>query len=268
MEDGWLKGTVTKPLNKVVTKTTIGWFVNVRFDNGDNHRLDFDPKERRWKVLPEDWNAAAGQARASSVKPSATAKVAFRLTKGQAQPGKATTHEKEKKVNAAAPSFGPQLQSKIKELSSKMHKETCSGEVDVEGLASVTAKAAHAKPSSKSSQSHAIKKKSAKARPEQASLISPSSPTQGSHGVERTEGSAATGSWKDAEAVRSKSSRDYAESMKAPGAHTVSHDLHKSECEKAEKFVNYMTEPSKANKRTSSSPGSGDGDLELKLDHE
>ena len=266
MEDGWLKGTVTKPLNKVVTKTTIGWFVNVRFDNGDNHRLDFDPKERRWKVLPEDWNAAAGQARASSVKPSATAKVAFRLTKGQAQPGKATTHEKEKKVNAAAPSFGPQLQSKIKELSSKMHKETSSGEIDVDGLASVIAKTTHAKPSSKSS--HDTKKKAAKARPEQASLISPSSPTQGSHGVERTEGTAATGSWKDAEAVRSQASMDYAESMKAPGAHTVSHDLHKGECEKAEKFVNYMTEPSKANKRTSSSPGSGDGDLELKLDHE
>lgn len=311
MEDGWLKGTISKALNKTVTTSTIRWCVSVNFDNGNKHKLDFHPKDKRWKVFYDGVNLEA--AASSSAKPSAkkttaskssSAKFSVAQTKGQKLPAKAHAHEMKaqgvkKDSGLQAPSFGSQLQSKIKELSSKMHKANASssggddaGLVNYSPNSILAVKAAHAKaamassystdslgaspscppdihgPDGKANHAQGLKDKAARARATQVSLISPPSPALGTHHeAARTEGNAPSGSWKDAKAMSSKSSMSYCESMKLPGAQTVSQSIYKNQCEKADQFVGYMTGPSKASKKgESSSPGSGDGDLELKLD--
>ena len=59
-EDGWLRGTISKGLKKIVTASTIKWTIAVAFDNGEKRTLPFHPLDKRWKVFH------------SSVKPSIT----------------------------------------------------------------------------------------------------------------------------------------------------------------------------------------------------
>ena len=198
----------------------------------------------------------------------------------------------------ASLSFGPNLQSKIKEISSKIHtaaktlSEGSGGLVNYSPNSILTVKAAHAKtstvpdatvstksigyssslPSGALSQDEAKKRlskdmhqKVAQAASSQVSLISPQSPKN----FECQKLAA-----KPTKALQSKGSMEFARSIKSleMGQKTVMQSLYRKECKKAEHFVDYMMGPSKVGgEKTSvaSSPESqGEDDLELKLDQE
>lgn len=155
-----MPGYVSKALTKHVTASSIKWTVKVNFDNGDVHSLSFHPLEKRWRVFQSNKKPVAAATTAeettSNKKKAAAAKksVTKKTTavgekkkdgKVKADKKKKKAGEKDKKVvkakkstakstNSATSkskggkqmkqstlSFGSQLQSKIKEVSSKMH---------------------------------------------------------------------------------------------------------------------------------------------------
>mmetsp|Transcript_27276 Transcript_27276/g.58401 ORF Transcript_27276/g.58401 Transcript_27276/m.58401 type:complete len:594 (-) Transcript_27276:674-2455(-) len=312
-EDGWLKGNVTKALTKVVTASTIRWPVKVDFDNGDKHSLDFHPLEKRWKVFHSNEKPSAEKAKDEQIKKSATVKqIASKKTSkpvvGDQKDGKvkadkkaktakkageknktakATKTKENKQMKTPTLSFGSELQSKIKEISSKMHTAKSASEgglVNYSPNSILAVKAAHAKspmaslstesigfsesfppdtlsPAGKKKLPQDIEENRARAASSQVSLIS-----------SRT---SLSKSW-NSEVVQSKGSSKYAKSIKASdngGPQTVLQSLYKKESDKAEDFVDFMTDSSKIKGKekstVASSPGSDDdGDLELKMDQE
>eukprot|EP00581_Thalassiosira_minuscula_P016412 CAMPEP_0183715212 /NCGR_PEP_ID=MMETSP0737-20130205/9539_1 /TAXON_ID=385413 /ORGANISM="Thalassiosira miniscula, Strain CCMP1093" /LENGTH=718 /DNA_ID=CAMNT_0025944301 /DNA_START=357 /DNA_END=2513 /DNA_ORIENTATION=- len=154
-EDGWLRGKLTKCLSKVVTASKIRWTVRVHFDNGDDHTLDFHPKEKRWKVFEcsekelasdatdagakalEKKKCAAKKSKAAkekaakenknkkdgkkSTKKAAAVEKGSQKTKAAEASAKSTDKTNATQTQAKPATFGPELQSKIKEMSSKMH---------------------------------------------------------------------------------------------------------------------------------------------------
>ena len=322
-EDGWLPGYVSKTLSKVVSASTIRWTVKVNFDNTDVHTLNFHPLEKRWKVFhsnkkpeaakkeedePKKKSAAAATTKKPTTKKSnktvgdkkkVTAKKAGEKDKkvkaakkksaAAKVPSSTTTAKGGKQMKQSTLSFGAQLQSKIKEVSTKMHAAKKAGAATLVGGSSVggglvnyspntiiAVKAAHAKspiaphptasigycaslppgtlsPDKKDGKKLPQELKCAyeKKRPSQVSLIGPLSAE-----------------------LQSKASIEYAKSVKASDkgeGKTVMQMLHKKESDKAEEFVDYMTKSDETkDKETASSPAESkdDGDLELKLDNE
>ena len=311
---------MSKSLNKVVTASTIRWTVKVNFDNTDVHTLNFHPLEKRWKVFHSNKKpeAAKKDEDKPKKKPAATTKkpTTKKSNKTAEDKKKVTVKkagEKDKKVKAAKKksaaakgssstttakggkqmkqstlTFGAQLQSKIKEVSTKMHAakkapaatllegSVGGGLVKYSPNTIIAVKAAHAKspiaplptasigycaslppgtlsPDKKDGKKLPQELKCAyeKKRPSQVSLIAPLSAE-----------------------LQSKGSIEYAKSVKTSGkgeGKTVMQMLHKKESHKAEEFVDYMTKSDQTNeKETASSPAESkdDGDLELKLDNE
>ncbi|KAL7528257.1 hypothetical protein ACHAXR_002351 [Thalassiosira sp. AJA248-18] len=349
-EDGWLPGSVSKALAKVVTASTIKWTVKVDFDNGDQHILSFHPLEKRWKVFHSNKPSAAKdepkksapagekkeadkkvkannkkvgekdtKVKASKKKP--TAKLAGTKSNNNSQT-KAAANSKQKQPTL---SFGSNLQSKIKEISSRMHTaSTKAPEDEDDGLVSyspnsiLAVKAAHAKspmpphsttasigysvsfprgtlsPDKKNGKKFTqdIEEKAARASGSQVSLVTPPSPESGicggakkndnkakkKGGVAMSSSKSSSNTDTTAEVFKSQGSMAYAKSLKTSsngGESTVMQSLYKSECSKAEKFVDYMTGPSAVSsscKVKNAAPPSpecdDDGDLELKMDQE
>lgn len=268
-EDGWLPGTVAKALSRVVTASTIKWTVKVAFENGDAHVLAFHPTEQRWKA----WMPAEEPSSAESVNASPRKKTAGKAGKAKPEVNGKKTGEKSdiprvkppaaakmprksqasKKPPAttrplpqSAPSlsFGPGLQSRLKELSSKMHTTSVAAARDGDAL----------RPSPHS----VCAARAANAAPRGSLKHGPAPPPRVPDGKE---------------GMREPSAPP------ARAAATVGvAALYKSECKKADTFVDYMTagSPTKAAGRgersaAASSPSSAssvEGDLELKLDRE
>ena len=303
-EDSWLKGTISKALTKVTTTSTIRWTVKVNFDNGDpTHTLTFHPLEKRWKVFHPNKKPPAEPKKPSTSKKS-TKPAGEKKTKANKKVKSDTkVGEKEKKVKAksatatsksvqATLSFGPQLQSKIKEVSSKMHTaKTPSGLVNYSPNSILAVKAAHAKspvashPTASIGYSSSlprgtlspdlkkrkltqhIEEKMARTAASQVSCIKPhydssliSPPSPGAKGT------ALSKTWDKLEVAKSKGSS--LKSTGSGGAPVSMESLYKSECNKAEKFVDYMTAPSKQSPGATSPGWSDDGSLELKMDQE
>ncbi len=314
-EDGWLKGNISKSLYKVTGALTICWKIKVDFDNGDRHLLEFEPSEKRWKVFhsnkkteakeEEPKNKAAKKPAAKKSVKSVGEKKAQKVSKKSKSDkkvvGMVEKAKPAKKSVSAAPqkpkkqstlSFGANLQSKIQEVSSRMHtasasaaaaasKRSLEGElVNYSPNSIIAVKAAHAKlptailstqsighsdksppgvlsPTQEEGRkvSHDIEKKRIRDRSLQVSLISPPSPS---------------GNTEQASAKHAKSVKTSGNS----GNPTVMQSLYKKECGKADDFVDYMTASSKSNAKepsaaaAASSPESkDDSDLELKLDN-
>lgn len=149
--DGWLKGTIYKGLKRIVTTSTIKWTITVVFDNGDKHTLPFHPQDKRWKMfhpqnvrsslitdrlkkpsvsekinpVPLDINNPVGHqdahhAEVSNKESNANRKLTDADKKLVKSNEKFSTSES-KRYKQLPLSFGFQLQSKVQEVTSKIH---------------------------------------------------------------------------------------------------------------------------------------------------
>jgi len=317
-EDGWLKGTIAKALSKVVTASIIKWTVKVDFDNGDNHTLNFHPSEKRWKICASNKKEpraekAKDDMSATTVKKPASKKPASKPI-AEEKDGKAKTEKRAKplhktgdkdkavqdkaksakvkskgikQVKTPTLSFGSNLQSKIKEISSRMHKTssqaTASGSSGgFEGCSPNSAravKAAHAKSPMASGTNictetigfsepflpNTLSTAGKKTLPYALSQVSLVSSKHSSASTRSLNGKAVAG--------KSQDSSNYAKSLNSnEGPQSVLQNVYRNETKKAEAFVDFMTNSpiktnGKAQSDVASSPGSEDSGLELEMDN-
>ena len=262
----------------------------MKFDNGDVHSLTFHPLEKRWKVFhsnkpgappPEPVKkVAASTSKATAAGEKKDGKKVKADKKAKGEKGKAaksssssakySAQTKSTTNHQPALSFGTNLQSKIKEISSKMHTAKTNSSENRPGLSSpsmLAVKAAHAKSPMKSHSTKSIGYSASfphgitKDIREEATVRPPPSPKH-------------SGSTDTTQVFKSQGSMAYAKSLKSSstggGSSTVMQNLYKSECNKAEKFVDYMTDPNNMGqaKKPQSLPVDDEGYLELKLNQE
>lgn len=331
-----MRGNISKSLNRVVGKATIRWSLRVDFDNGDKHTLTFHPLEKRWKVFLSNEKPSAATETTAEPQSTVTAKEPAAVAKNSNKPEKDGKSKAEKKARAgksagdkcteakaakkmcsskpeaggnhnkqtAALSFGSALQSKIKEVSSRMHaaSKPSEGEKSLVNYSpnSILARAAHAKspiaPFSTQSIGYSsslpsgtlspdkkdgkrvprdIEEKRTRDWPEQVSLISPPSPKPLSSCDNNLKQAALAPAACSSKGAKSQGSVECVKTIKASGnggGQTVMQSLYRSECDKADDFVDYMTGLSKRNSDSAaasmSQDSKDDDDLELKLDNE
>lgn len=277
--DGWLKGTISKGLKRIVTTSTIKGTITVVFDNGDKHTLPFHPQDKRWKMfhpqnvrsllitdrpkkppvsekinpVPLDVNNPVGHqdayhAEVSNKESNANRKLKDADKKLVKSNEKFTTSES-KRYKQLPLSFGSQLQSKVQEVASKIHTSTATNKVMNAAVSGSCFPAV------------------------ESGFHAPLPPKTRTNDVTETKTSLDVGEESVARALTlhvstssppsKRSNSKY--STKSSISHTrpsqtVLQTLYKKECGKATEFVDYMTAPTEI--KSNSSPGV----LELILD--